>query len=82
MGVTAIVLNTLSSYRFYIEDWVSQYFIMHQGVRGVKFQDNVWAFTLQNLWKFVFMCKKCKKKEGIEENYIASFKTLKSRLIY
>ena len=81
MGVTAIVLNTLSSYRFYIEDWVSQYFITHQGVRGVKFQDNVWAFTLQNLWKFVFMCKKCKKKEGIEENYIASFKTLKSRLI-
>ena len=28
------------------------------------------------------MCKKCKKKEGIEENYITSFKTLKSRLIY
>ena len=46
----------------YIEDWVFKYFIMHQGVQRVKFQDNYRGFPQHFLWWHVFMGKKTQGK--------------------
>ena len=55
---------------------------MHQGVQGVKFQENLLSFALftQDLWKHVFMLKKTQKKEGIKK-CITTFNTLQCGFI-
>ena len=53
---------------------------MHQDLQEEKLLEkllqNVLVLLLQNVWKHFYGQKSCKKKEGIEANYITTFKTL------
>ena len=53
-----IILNTLTSYRFYIEDGVSLYlFICQRGLKGVKLPRNIRKGMTKVKSSQVFVCQ-------------------------
>ena len=71
-----IIRNTLSSYHFHIENWVSKYLFKHQEEQGVKFQKTFSVLFLQSYIKIFLWETKLKKNAGTKENYITTLNTL------